>query len=68
MADEAKQAANNAVPPHKGHHNIGDAPQRNRYPADYDSTSDYEVKKLGDIIKSIDAVKSSVEECKKQIT
>lgn len=67
MAEEAKNAANNAVH-HKGHHNNGDAPHRNRYPPDYDSTSDYEVKKLGDIIKSIDAVKSSVEECKKQIT
>lgn len=66
LAEEAKNAASNAVP-HKGHHHNPDAPHRNRYPADYDSTSDYEVKKLGDIIKTIDNVKSSIEECKKQI-
>jgi hypothetical protein len=55
------------IAPHKGHHHNPDAPHRNRYPADYDSTSDYEVKKLGDILKSIDTIKSSIEECKKQI-
>jgi|LauGreDrversion4_2_1035121.scaffolds.fasta_scaffold326215_3 hypothetical protein len=66
MAEEAKNAANNVLP-HKGHHHNPDAPHRNRYPADYDSTSDYEVRKLGDVLKSIDSIKTSIEECKKSI-
>ena len=67
IAEEAKNTASNAVP-HKGHHHNPDAPNRNKYPADYDSTSDYEVKKLGDVLKMIDSLKVSIEDCKKQIS
>jgi hypothetical protein len=66
MAEEAKIVAGANALPHKGHHHNPDAPHRAKYPADYDSASDYEVRKLGDVVKTIDAVKAAVEECKKQ--
>jgi hypothetical protein len=32
---------------------------RKKYPADYDSSSDYEVKKLGEVVKQMDDLKKS---------
>jgi hypothetical protein len=43
------------------------APNRHKYPEDYDSTSDYEVRKLGDVMKQIDLLKRSLEETHRNV-
>ena len=50
-----------------GHFHNPDAPLRSRYPEDYDSTSDYEVRKLGDVVKHLDDHKKQLENIKKSI-
>ncbi len=45
-----------------------EAPHRNKYPEDYDSTSDYEVRKIGEVIKHIDDHRRQLENVKKSIT
>lgn len=40
---------------------------RSKYPADYDSSSDYEVRKLADIIKTVDDLKRSQDDLRKQV-
>jgi len=43
------------------------AEDRSKYPADYDSSSDYEVRKLADIIKTVEDLRRSQEDLKKQV-
>ncbi len=38
----------------KKEHNHGHKHDRSKYPLDYDSSSDYEVRKLTDVLKSLD--------------
>jgi hypothetical protein len=50
LANEIKESKK-----HHHHHNEN----RKKYPADYDSSSDYEAKKLGELVKNIDEIKKS---------
>ncbi len=50
-----------------GHAHNPEAPFRNKYPEDYDSSSDYEVRKIGDMIKQLEDHRKQLENAKKSI-
>ena len=50
-----------------GHFHNPEAPHRNKYPEDYDSTSDYEVRKIGEAVKHIEDHRKQIENVKKSL-